>query len=193
MTYLSRVIIGVARVNYLLCSLNVNFGFRKWYSLVMWYPGQYCTVPKEGLVTNYNFRGEKFLGFNRIFRQFIKDFAKIVAPLTKLTRIEKIFEQSHACKGSFQERKETLATTPVLIVPDRIANLIIYSDASKNGLDCVLVQNGRVIVYASPQFKDYECNYPTHDLELTVMVFALKIWRHYLMVKRFKSLQIRKA
>nr|GFD38036.1 putative reverse transcriptase domain-containing protein [Tanacetum cinerariifolium] len=53
-------------------------------------------------------------------------------------------------------------------------------DASKKGLGCVLMQHGKVIAYASRQLKPYEVNYPTHDLELAAVVFALKIWRHYL-------------
>ena len=57
---------------------------------------------------------------------------------------------------------------------------MVYTDASKNCLGCVLMQHGRVIAYASRQLKDYEKNYPTHDLELAAVVFALKIWRHYL-------------
>ena len=57
---------------------------------------------------------------------------------------------------------------------------MIYSDASKLGLGAVLILRGKVIAYASRQLKDYEKNYLTHDLELAAMVFALKIWRHYL-------------
>ncbi|KAL5578541.1 hypothetical protein UlMin_020240 [Ulmus minor] len=57
---------------------------------------------------------------------------------------------------------------------------MIYGDASKMGLGAVLMQHGRVIAYASRQLKDYEKNYPTHDPELAAVVFALKIWRHYL-------------
>ena len=57
---------------------------------------------------------------------------------------------------------------------------MIYSDASKKGLGCVLMQQGKVVAYAFRQLKTHEQNYPTHDLELTTMVFALKIWRHYL-------------
>nr|GFC23016.1 reverse transcriptase [Tanacetum cinerariifolium] len=56
----------------------------------------------------------------------------------------------------------------------------IYSDASKKGLGCVLMKHGKVIAYASRQLKLYEVNYPTHDLELATVVFALKIWRHFL-------------
>ena len=57
---------------------------------------------------------------------------------------------------------------------------MIYSDASKKGLGCVLMQQGKVIAYASRQLKSYEQNYPTHDLELAAVVFTLKIWRHHL-------------
>ena len=61
---------------------------------------------------------------------------------------------------------------------------MVYSDASHQGLGCVLMQNGKVIAYASRQLKDYEKNYPTHDLELAAVVFALKIWKHYLYGER---------
>jgi len=54
----------------------------------------------------------------------------------------------------------------------------VYSDASKNSLGCVLMQEDKVVAYASRQLKPYEKNYPTHDLELAAVVFALKIWRH---------------
>jgi ribonuclease HI len=57
---------------------------------------------------------------------------------------------------------------------------VVYTDASKKGLGCVLMQQGRVVAYASRQLKEHEKNYPTHDLELAAVVYALKIWRHYL-------------
>jgi ribonuclease HI len=57
---------------------------------------------------------------------------------------------------------------------------VVYIDASEKGLGCVLVQQGRVVAYTSRQLKDHEKNYPTHDLELAAVVYALKIWRHYL-------------
>ena len=56
----------------------------------------------------------------------------------------------------------------------------MYNDASRIGLGCVLMQDGKVVAYASKQLKPYEQNYPTHDLELPMVVFSLKIWRHYL-------------
>ena len=76
--------------------------------------------------------------------------------------------------------KQRLISTPVLTIPSDTDGFVIYNDASKKGLGCVLMQNEKVIAYASRQLKDYERNYPTHDLELTAVVFALKIWRHYI-------------
>ena len=57
---------------------------------------------------------------------------------------------------------------------------MVYSDASRQGLGCILVQNGKVVAYASWQLKPHKLNYPTHNLELAAVIFVLKIWRHYL-------------
>ena len=73
-----------------------------------------------------------------------------------------------------------MTTAPVLILPDLSKNFSIYCDASRLGLGCVLMQEGRVVAYASRQLRKHELNYPTHDLELAAVVHALKIWRHYL-------------
>nr|GFD41073.1 putative reverse transcriptase domain, aspartic peptidase domain protein [Tanacetum cinerariifolium] len=72
---------------------------------------------------------------------------------------------------------ERLVSAPVLTLPSGSGGFQIYSDASKKGLGCVLMRHGKVIAYASRQLKPYEVNYPTHDLELAAVVFALKIWR----------------
>ena len=76
-----------------------------------------------------------------------------------------------------------MVTAPVLTISSSKASFVIYSDASHKGLGCVLMQNGKVVAYASPQLKinknkNYEKNYPTYDLELAAIVFTLKIWRH---------------
>ena len=63
---------------------------------------------------------------------------------------------------------------------------MIYSDVSHQGLGCVLMQHGKVIAYTSRQLRPYEVTYPTHDLELATVVFALKIWRHYLYGETFQ-------
>ena len=65
---------------------------------------------------------------------------------------------------------------PVLTQPASGKEYTLYSDASGIGLGCVLIQDGKVVAYASKQLKPHEHNYPTHDLDLAVVVFALKIW-----------------
>ena len=78
------------------------------------------------------------------------------------------------------ELKKRLTTAPVLALPDDFGEFTIYTDASKEGLGSALMQRGRVIAYASRKLKTHEQNYPTHDLELAAVVFALAKWRHYL-------------
>ena len=121
-----------------------------------------------------------FFGLAGYYRKFIKDFSKIAAPLTRLTRKQEKFVWNEACEQSFQKLKECLTSAPVLSLPEEIGLFTVYCDASRVGLGCVLMQNGRVIAYASRQLRKHEENYPTHDLELAAVVFALKIWRHYL-------------
>ncbi|GJU20863.1 reverse transcriptase domain-containing protein [Tanacetum coccineum] len=81
---------------------------------------------------------------------------------------------------AFQTLKDKLCNAPVLALPDGPEDFVVYCDASGIGLGCVLMQRGKVIAYASRQLKIHEKNYTTHDLELGAVVFALKIWRHYL-------------
>ncbi|TYK11938.1 ty3-gypsy retrotransposon protein [Cucumis melo var. makuwa] len=100
--------------------------------------------------------------------------------VSELTRKGAPFVWSKACEDSFQNLKQKLVTASILTVPDGSGSFVIYSDASKKGLGCVLMQQGKVVAYASRQLKSHEQNYPTHDLELAAVVFALKIWRHYL-------------
>ncbi|KAL0537392.1 hypothetical protein IC582_026370 [Cucumis melo] len=121
-----------------------------------------------------------FLGLAGYYRRFVENFSRIATPLTQLTRKGAPFVWSKACEDSFQNLKQKLVTAPVLTVPDGSGSFVIYSDASKKGLGCVLMQQGKVVAYASRQLKSHEQNYPTHDLELAAVVFALKIWRHYL-------------
>jgi hypothetical protein len=115
---------------------------------------------------------------------FIEEFSKISKPMTELLEMDKQFEWTPACEASFQELKRRLTTAPVLVMPDMEKPFSIYCDASGQGLGCVLVQGGRMVACASRWLWKHEVNYLTHDLELATMVHALKIWRHYLMVKR---------
>ncbi|XP_038874934.1 uncharacterized protein LOC120067443 [Benincasa hispida] len=106
--------------------------------------------------------------------------------LTQLTRKGASFVWSKACEDSFQNLKQRLVSASVLTVPDGSGNFVIYNDASKKGLGCVLMQHGKMVAYASRQLKNHERNYPTHDLELAAVVFALKIWRPTCIGKRSK-------
>ena len=115
------------------------------------------------------------LGLAGYYRRFVKGFSKIAQPLTSLTQKRVKFEWSNGCERSFQELKNKLVTVPILTIPSGSGGFVVYSDASYQGLGCVLMQHGKVVAYASRQLKPYERNYPTHDLELAAMVFALKI------------------
>ncbi|CAA0823405.1 Uncharacterized mitochondrial protein AtMg00860, partial [Striga hermonthica] len=121
-----------------------------------------------------------FLGLAGYYRRFIEGFSKIALPLSQLTRKSVKFEWTDRCESCFQELKKRLTSAPVLTIPDPSRSFTIFSDASRQGLGCVLMQEGQVIAYASRQLKPHEQNYSTRDLELATVVHALKIWRHYL-------------
>ncbi|XP_052723888.1 uncharacterized protein LOC108343993 [Vigna angularis] len=128
-----------------------------------------------------------FVGLAGYYRRFIEGFSKIVAPLTYLTRKDQPFAWTDRCEESFQELKKKLTSAPVLVIPDTAKPFEVYCDASYQGLGCVLMQERKVVAYASRQLKIHEKNYPTHDLELAAVVFALKIWRHHLYGATFQA------
>ncbi|KAA3453025.1 pol protein [Gossypium australe] len=121
-----------------------------------------------------------FLGLAGYYRRFVEGFSLIAAPLTKLLRKGAPFVWSEKQQESFDKLRKILTEAPVLVQPEAGKLFTVYCDASHNGLGCVLMQEGKVVAYASRQLRPHEVNYPTHDLELAAVVFALKIWRHYL-------------
>ena len=125
-----------------------------------------------------------FLGLAGYYRIFVKGFSGIVSSLTKLLRKGVKFEWTDKFQNSFEQLKDLLVEAPVLTQPTSGKEYTLYSDALGIGLGCVLMQDGKVMAYASRQLKQHEKNYPTHDLELAAVVFALKIWRHYLYVEK---------
>ncbi|GKA97567.1 putative reverse transcriptase domain-containing protein [Tanacetum coccineum] len=122
----------------------------------------------------------QFLGLAGYYQRFIKDFSKIAKSLTELTQKNKKYIWGKDQESAFQLLKQKLYEAPILALPEGNDNFVVYSDASHQGLGAVLMQREKVIAYASRQLKPNEENYTTHDLELGAVVFALKIWRHYL-------------
>ncbi|GKA13242.1 putative reverse transcriptase domain-containing protein [Tanacetum coccineum] len=114
------------------------------------------------------------------YRRFIEGFSKIAKSMTKLTQKKVKFDWGDKQEIMFQLIKQKLCSAPILALPEGSEDFIVYCDASIKGLGAVLMQREKVIAYASRQLKIHEKNYTTHDLELGAVVFALKIWRHYL-------------
>ena len=100
--------------------------------------------------------------------------------MTTLAQKSVKFEWSEACERSLTILKKRLTSAPVLTLLEGTKGFVVYCDASRVGLGCVLMKHGKVVSYASRQLKVHEKNYPTHDLELEAVLFSLKIWRHYL-------------
>jgi hypothetical protein len=122
-----------------------------------------------------------FLRLAGYYRRFILDFSKIVKPITGLLKNDTKFDRSSKCNEAFEQLKVLLTTAPVLAQLNIEKPIDVYCVASGNGLGCVLMQEGRVIAYASRKLCWHEEHYPTHDLELAAVVHALKIWHHYLL------------
>ncbi|GKC04963.1 putative reverse transcriptase domain-containing protein [Tanacetum coccineum] len=116
-----------------------------------------------------------FLGLAGYYHRFIENFSKIAKSLTILTQKCKTFDWGEEQELAFQTLKDKLCNAPVLALSDGPEYFVVYCDASGIGLGCVLMQRGKVIAYASRQLKIQEKNYTTHDLELGMVVFALKI------------------
>jgi hypothetical protein len=122
-----------------------------------------------------------FLGLAGYYRRFIPDFSRIAKSMTELLKKGAKFVWGQKCEDAFHTLRKHLTTSPVLAQPDSSKPFDVYYNASDTGLGCVLMQDNRVIAYASRALRPHEQNYPTHDLELAAMVHALKMWRHYLM------------
>nr|GFA80597.1 putative reverse transcriptase domain-containing protein [Tanacetum cinerariifolium] len=122
----------------------------------------------------------QFLGLAGYYRRFIEGFSLISKPLTKLRHKNKKYEWGEEEEEAFQMLKQKLCSAPILALPKGTEDFVVYCDASIKGFGAVLMQREKVIAYASRQLKKHEENYTTHDLELGVVVFALRLWRHYL-------------
>jgi microcompartment protein CcmK/EutM len=116
-----------------------------------------------------------FLRLVGYYRRFIPNFSKIAKPMTKLLEKDAKFKWSQECEETFLTLKKLLIIAPVLAQPNIEESFDVYCDASGTGIGGVLMQDGRVIAYASCQLRHHEEQYPTHDLELLAVVHALKV------------------
>ncbi|GKE44893.1 putative reverse transcriptase domain-containing protein, partial [Tanacetum coccineum] len=123
------------------------------------------------------FQRQRLAGY---YRRFIEGFLKIAKPMMKLTQKKVKFDWSEKAEAAFQLLKQKLCSALIFALPEGSENFVVYCDASHKGLGAVLMQRENVIAYASRQLKIHEKNYTTHDLELGAVMFALKMWRHYL-------------
>ncbi|GKA62848.1 putative reverse transcriptase domain-containing protein, partial [Tanacetum coccineum] len=132
----------------------------------------------------------QFLGLAGYYRRFIEGFSKIAKPMTELTQKNQEFDWGEEQEEAFQLLKQKLCVAPILALPEGSDDFVVYCDASIKGLGAVLMQRMKVIAYASRQLNIHEKNYTTDDLELGAVVFALKIWRHYLYGAQKEAIKI---
>jgi hypothetical protein len=127
---------------------------------------------------------EVFLVWQGTIDDSLKDFFKIIKPMTKLLEKGKTFEWTPKHEANFQELKKRLTTAPILTMPDMEKPFSIYCNASGQGLGYMLMQHDHVVAHTSRQLWKHQEKYVTHDLKLAAVVHALKIWRHYIIIKR---------
>jgi hypothetical protein len=126
------------------------------------------------------------MGLSGYYRRFIVGFSKIAHPITSLKNKGTKFEWTLKCEKNFNLLKELITSAPVLNIVDPNESFVVCTDTCKEVLGGFLTQNGHVIGYESRKIKEHERNYATHDLKLVSIVHALRMWRHYLMGKKFE-------
>eukprot|EP00253_Pinus_taeda_P035941 PITA_35941 len=126
-----------------------------------------------------------FMGLAGYYRRFVEGFSTIAYPITSLQKKGKVFKWTAECQQSFDRLKHLLTTAPILIKADPNKDYVVCTDASKEGVGGVLMQEGKVIAYESRKLKEHDKKYSAYDLELTAVIHALKMWRHYLLGKKF--------
>jgi hypothetical protein len=127
-----------------------------------------------------------FMGLADYYQRFIKGFSKIARPITSLQKKGVKFEWTPKCEESFQQLKYILTSAPILKIPDPDEDFVVCTDACKEGVGGDVTQKYHVVCYESRKLKEHERNYATHDLELATIVHTLKMWRHYLMGRKFE-------
>ena len=136
-------------------------------------------VPKD--VTDVRY----FTGITSYYLRFIEGFSRIANPITSLQKKGKKFDWNPKCEKSFKKLKTLLTSTPILRIEDPNKEFVVCTDAYNDGLGGFLTQEWHVIAYESRKLKVHETNYATYDLELVVVIHALKMWQHHLIGRFF--------
>lgn len=126
-----------------------------------------------------------FMGLVGYYRRFVEGFSRVAYPITSLQKKGWVFKWTSECQRSFEKLKHLLTTAPILSIDDPNKDYMVCTDASKEGVGGVLMQEGRVIAYESRKLKEHEHKYYAYDLELAAVIHTLKMWRHYLMGRKF--------
>ena len=119
-----------------------------------------------------------FMGLDGYYMRFIEGFSRVAYPITSLQKKGKTFKWNMKCHKSFNQLKHLLNTAPILSIADPNKDYVVCTDANKEGVGGVLMQEGRLISYEYRKLKQHEKKYSAYDLELTVVIHALKMWQH---------------
>ena len=125
------------------------------------------------------------MGITGYYRRFTEGFSRIANPITSLKKKGKKFDWNQKCEDSFKKLKTLLTRGPILRIADPNKYFIVCTDACNDGLGGVLTQERHVVSYESRKLKIHEKNYATYDLQLVVVIHALKMWHHHLIGRKF--------
>eukprot|EP00253_Pinus_taeda_P022079 PITA_22079 len=126
-----------------------------------------------------------FMGLAGYYRRFVEGFSRVAYPITSLQKKGRTFRWSSECQQSFERLKQLLTSAPVLSIADPNKDYVVCTNASGEGVGGVLMQEGKVIAYESRKLKEHEQKYSAYDLELAAVIHAFKMWRHYLLGRKF--------
>lgn len=126
-----------------------------------------------------------FMGLAGYYRRFVEGFSRVAYPITSLHKKGRAFRWTPECQQIFEQLKHLLTTAPILSIADPSKDYVVCTDRSKEGVGGVLMQEGKVIAYKSRKLKEHDQKYSAYDLELVAVIHALKMWRHYLLGKKF--------
>lgn len=119
-----------------------------------------------------------FMGLAGYYKQFVEVFSRVEYPITSLQKKGRAFRWTPECQKKIEQLKHLLTIAPILNIVDPNKEYVVCTDARKEGVGGVLMQEGKLIAYESRKLKEHEQKYSAYDLELAAVIHALKMWRH---------------